>query len=86
MGEQEHDGDPFRIYQDQPLREGLMISNEPGLYGTFKIRLEGRTWTRSLGIRIEDDLVVTSRGCQNLSKRIPKDPEALERLIQGESP
>lgn len=86
MGEQEHDGDPFRIYQDQPLREGLMISNEPGLYGTFKIRLEGRTWNHSLGIRIEDDLVVTARGCQNLSKRIPKDPDALERLIQGESP
>lgn len=86
MGEQEHDGDPFRIYQDQPLREGLMISNEPGLYGTFEVRLEGRTWTRSLGIRIEDDLVVTSRGCQNLSKRIPKDPDVLERLIQGDSP
>lgn len=86
IGEQEHDGDPFRIYQDQPLREGLMISNEPGLYGTFQIRLEGRTWKNSLGIRIEDDLVVTSKRCQNLSKRIPKDPDALERLIQGESP
>lgn len=86
MGEQEHDGDPFRIYQDQPLREGLMISNEPGLYGTFKIRLEGRTWTRSLGIRIEDDLVVTGRGCKNLSKSIPKLPDDLERLIRGETP
>lgn len=86
MGEQEHDGDPFRIYQDQPLREGLMISNEPGLYGTFEIRLEGRTWTRSLGIRIEDDLVVTARGCKNLSKSIPKLPDDLERLIRGETP
>ena len=86
MGEQEHDGDPFRIYQDQPLREGLLVSNEPGLYGTFKLRLEGRTWSRTLGIRIEDDLLVTSRGCRNLSARIPKDPEVLERLIQGETP
>lgn len=86
MGEQEHDGDPFRIYQDQPLREGLMISNEPGLYGTFKIRLEGKTWTRSLGIRIEDDLVVTGRGCKNLSKSIPKLPDDLEGLIRGETP
>lgn len=86
MGEQEHDGDPFRIYQDQPLREGLMISNEPGLYGAFKIRLEGRTWSRSLGIRIEDDLVVTGRGCKNLSESIPKQPDDLERLIRGETP
>ena len=35
MGEQEHDGDPHRVYQDQPLREGWQISSEPGLYGHF---------------------------------------------------
>jgi Xaa-Pro aminopeptidase len=86
MGEQEHDGDPFRIYQDQPLREGLMISNEPGMYGSFEIRLDGRIWRHSLGIRIEDDLVVTAKGCRNLSKRIPKHPDTLERLIQGATP
>ncbi len=83
MGEQEHDGDPFRIYQDEPLRAGLMLSNEPGLYGRFRIRLEGRLWEGSLGIRIEDDLVVTPKGCQNLSIDLPKDPDEIQRRIGG---
>lgn len=85
MGEQEHDGDPFRLYQDEPLRPGLMISNEPGLYGRFRIRLEGRLWEGSLGIRIEDDLVVTTKGCRNLSIAIPKDPDVIQRRI-GDTP
>ena len=37
MGEQEHDGDPFRNYLSEPMHEGWLISNEPGLYGSFKI-------------------------------------------------
>ena len=83
MGEQEHDGDPFRLYQDEPLRPGLMLSNEPGLYGRFGIRLEGRLWEGTLGIRIEDDLVVTSKGCRNLSSAIAKDPDEIQRRIGG---
>jgi len=83
MGEQEHDGDPFRLYQDEPLRPGLMISNEPGLYGRFRMRLEGRIREASLGIRIEDDLVVTRKGCLNLSETIPKDPDEIQRRIGG---
>ena len=46
MGEQEHDGDPYRIYQDYPLKEGWQISNEPGLYGHFEITLNGRKYLR----------------------------------------
>ncbi|MEE8205787.1 MAG: aminopeptidase P family protein, partial [Nitrospinaceae bacterium] len=35
IGEQEHDGDPFRDYGIEPMRPGWLISNEPGLYGKF---------------------------------------------------
>lgn len=83
IGEQEHDGDPFRLYQDEPLRPGLVISNEPGLYGRFRIRLEGRLWEESLGIRIEDDLLVTPKGCRNLSSAVPKEPDEIQRRIGG---
>lgn len=86
MGEQEHDGDPFRLYQDQPIEPGWMLSNEPGLYGRFRIRLGGRTYDQHLGIRIEDDLVATPEGCINLSQDIPKDPDALEILLAGAKP
>jgi len=83
MGEQEHDGDPFRLYQDQPVEPGWMLSNEPGLYGRFRIKLGSKTYDQHLGIRIEDDLVATPEGCINLSQDIPKDPDSLEMLLAG---
>jgi Xaa-Pro aminopeptidase/phosphohistidine swiveling domain-containing protein len=62
MGEQEHDGDPHRIYQDHPLQPGWQISNEPGLYGHFVITLGGKRYAEWIGIRIEDDLLITKTG------------------------
>jgi len=85
MGEQEHDGDPFRLYQDIPMEEGWMLSNEPGLYGHFRIRLEGKIHDQWIGIRIEDDLMVTSSGCRNLSRGIPKRVDEIEKLMEGRS-
>ena len=81
MGEQEHDGDPFRNYATQPMKAGWMISNEPGLYGDFKIRLNGKTYDETIGIRIEDNLVMTPRSCMNLSSIIPKSIKEIERLM-----
>jgi len=86
IGEQEHDGDPFRLYQDQPVEPGWMLSNEPGIYGRFRIKLGRKTYDQHLGIRIEDDLVATPDGCINLSQDIPKDPDSLEILLSGAKP
>lgn len=86
MGEQEHDGDPFRLYQDEPLRPGMMLSNEPGIYGLFTLK-EGRRRLRGrIGVRVEDDLLVTSGGCRNLSESIPKRPDEIERLVAARPP
>ena len=81
MGEQEHDGDPFRNYATQPMKVGWMISNEPGLYGDFKIRLNGKTYDETIGIRIEDNLVMSQKSCINLSLNIPKSVKDIERLM-----
>lgn len=81
MGEQEHDGDPFRNYSRQPMKSGWMISNEPGLYGEFRLRLNGKTYDEKIGIRIEDNLVITSDGCMNLSDKIPKTIKQIEKLM-----
>lgn len=81
MGEQEHDGDPFRNYLSQPMQSGWMISNEPGLYGEFRLRLKGKTYDEKIGIRIEDNLVITSTGCKNLSSKIPKTVKQIEKLM-----
>jgi len=81
IGEQVHEGDAFRVYQDQPLRPGMMISNEPGLYGFFQAEFGGKLYAETIGIRIEDDLLVTSRGCTNLSAQIPKEVDDLELIL-----
>jgi Xaa-Pro aminopeptidase len=81
MGEQEHDGDPFRNYASVPMKPGWMISNEPGLYGEFSLRLKGKSYDEKIGIRIEDNLVMTSNGCQNLSSKIPKTVKQIEKLM-----
>ena len=81
MGEQEHDGDPFRNYLSDPMQEGWLISNEPGLYGAFKVRLNGKLYDEEIGIRIEDNLLITKTGCKNLSISIPKGVRQIEKLM-----
>ncbi len=83
IGEQEHDGDPFRGYSSEPMVPGWLISNEPGLYGRFRIRLNGRQYDEELGIRLEDNLLITEKGCRNLSSSIPKGVEEIETLMRG---
>jgi Xaa-Pro aminopeptidase len=78
IGEQVHEGAPKSRSLDLVLKPGMMISNEPGLYGRFLIELEGKKWDCFIGIRIEDDLLITEKGCLNLSKDIPKQVEELE--------
>lgn len=55
-----------------PLKENSIISCEPGLY----IAEEG------IGIRIEDDILVTKDGCINLSKDILKTVDDIERYMK----
>ncbi len=83
MGEQEHDGDPFRNYATEPMREGWQISNEPGLYGAFRIRIGGKLYDEEIGIRIEDNLLITKTGCVNFSKGIPKTVAAIEKVMHS---
>ena len=82
IGEQIHEGDPFRLYMDRPLVPGMMLSDEPGLYGHFKIKMNGKMYDEWIGIRIEDDLLVTARGCENLSVKIPKTVAAIELAMR----
>jgi len=55
----------------KPLAPGMVISIEPGIY----IRAE------SLGIRIEDMVLVTESGFRVLTRALPKDPRAIENLM-----
>ena len=67
------------------MKEGWLISNEPGLYGSFKIRLNGKIYDEEIGIRIEDNLLITKTGCENLSRLIPKTVGQIEKLMATKS-
>ncbi len=54
------------------LRPGAIISDEPGLYID--------EW--EIGIRIEDDLLITEDGCECLSEAIIRDPDEIEAFMQ----
>lgn len=57
----------------KPLEIGNVITVEPGLY------IEDE----KIGIRIEDDVLITEQGCENLSISIPKTVEELESILQS---
>ena len=83
IGEQIHEGEPGTRSLDTVLRPGMLISCEPGLYGEFKATIGGKTYREKIGIRIEDDLLITKDGFRNISAAIPKAIADLEALIKG---
>jgi Xaa-Pro aminopeptidase len=83
IGEQIHEGEPGTRSLDTVLRPGMLISCEPGLYGEFKATIGGKTYREKIGIRIEDDLLITKDGFRNISAAIPKEIADLESLING---
>lgn len=60
-------------FYDVKLEPGMVITMEPGLY----ISNEG------IGIRIEDDVLVTDSGCEVLSDYIIKDPDEIEQFMRN---
>ena len=60
-----------------PLAAGMVITVEPGLY----IQPDDEKFPpefRGIGIRIEDDIVITNDGCINLSEKLPRHPDEIE--------
>jgi len=69
------------MYSDAPLREGMVLTVEPGLYIQPDDELFAPEY-RGIGIRIEDDVVVTADGYRNLSENIPRHPNDIESWMQ----
>jgi Xaa-Pro aminopeptidase len=64
-------------YRDGILEAGMILTVEPGLY----IQLDDELFPaeyRGIGIRIEDDVLVTEDGFINLSENIPHHPDEIE--------
>jgi Xaa-Pro aminopeptidase len=68
-------GDAWRL-----LEPGMALTVEPGLYIAPTAKGVAKKW-RGIGIRIEDDLLVTKEGCQVLTADVPKQADEIEQLM-----
>ncbi len=59
------------VVPDHPLKPGMVITIEPGVYLP----------DRKIGIRIEDDLVITKSGNRNITDRVPKTVKEIEAAM-----
>ncbi|MGK0714544.1 aminopeptidase P family protein [Leucobacter sp. W1153] len=70
------------MYLDGVVEAGMVFTIEPGLY--FQPDdLTAPYEYRGIGVRIEDDILVTEDGCINLSAAIPRTPEAVEQWVRA---
>jgi Xaa-Pro aminopeptidase len=65
------------MYLDAELKEGMVFTIEPGLYFHEDDLLAPESF-RGIGIRIEDDVLVTATGVENLSRALPRNPDEIE--------
>jgi Xaa-Pro aminopeptidase len=68
-------GDEWRV-----LEEGMVLTVEPGIYVAPNNTKVAKKW-RGIGIRIEDDVLVTKQGCEVLSCDVPKTVKEIEALM-----
>ncbi len=63
----------YGLWDNSPMEVGMVFTCEPGIY----IPEEG------IGIRIEDDIVITEDGHINLTKHIAKEVDEIEAIMKG---
>jgi len=84
LGLDVHDVGNYKIDgQDRPLTPGMMLTVEPGIYIAPDADVESK-W-RGIGIRIEDNLLITQSGHENLTLAAPKTISDIETLITKKS-
>jgi Xaa-Pro aminopeptidase len=64
--------------KSRPLEPGMVLTVEPGIYIARDYDKVAPEW-RGIGVRIEDDILVTDGDPDNLTAAIPKLPQELER-------
>ena len=74
--------DPSSYSQDHKpitLQPGMIFTVEPGIYINQDKEID--RGFHHIGVRIEDDILITKKGCEVLTKGVPKTIEAIEKLM-----
>ncbi len=82
LGMDVHDVGDYKINGEwRLLQPGMVLTVEPGLYIPPDCETVEQRW-RGIGIRIEDDVIVTASGCDVLTKAVPKSIEEIEAVMR----
>ena len=80
LGLDVHDaGDYMEGNEFMKFKPGMITTIEPGIYISSSSNVEDK-W-KGIGVRIEDDILVTRDGNENLTKKVPSDPNEIESLM-----
>jgi Xaa-Pro aminopeptidase len=60
----------------------MVLTVEPGIYIPEGSPVDPKWW--GIGIRIEDNILITEKGYENLSAFVPKTVEDLEKIMKEE--
>ena len=83
LGLDVHDVGDYRVDGEfRELEPGMVVTVEPGIYIAPDDKSVPARW-RGIGVRIEDDVVVTRGEPEVISASLPKDPDAIEALMAG---
>ncbi|KPC35705.1 Aminopeptidase P [Pseudomonas syringae pv. cilantro] len=83
LGMDVHDVGEYKVGGEwRVLEAGMTLTVEPGIYISPDNLDVAKKW-RGIGVRIEDDVVVTRRGCEILSGGVPKTVAEIEALMAG---
>lgn len=82
LGMDVHDVGDYKVGSEwRVLEPGMVLTIEPGLYVARDNKDVARRW-RGIGIRIEDDVLVTREGCEVLTVGVPKTVAEIEKLMK----
>ncbi len=83
LGMDVHDVGRYHVEGDWiTLEANMVFTIEPGLYFPNDCKAVDKKW-RGIGIRIEDDILVTETGCENLSVGVPRTISEIERIMSS---
>jgi Xaa-Pro aminopeptidase len=80
LGLDVHDAGEYKQAGEwRPLQPGMTLTVEPGLYIRPADDVPEALW--NIGIRIEDDALVTENGCEILTRGVPKSVTEIEEIV-----
>jgi len=83
LGMDVHDVGDYRVGGEwRVLEVGMTLTVEPGIYVSPDNQNVAKKW-RGIGVRIEDDVVVTKNGCDILTSGVPKSVADIEALMSA---